>query len=280
MASSTIAAPGPVTGIIVPSPTYLDHLESLLPSAEALRQASYVTKKLTDQQLEEKKRCLRCRIRPAQKARQRRDRKNSQDSKRLPIANPRRESTTHTITSDAQASSKGAKPEHLRCKFHLGRVTFKHVSAPPCGGSMNHQMPNDPGGGLLKERWQFHETPTQRQSGHRRAVTIDCEMGTAFNGDGELIRLTAYDYFTGEILIDSLAYPDVAMQHFNTRWSGVKRGDMERACERDQCLRGKVATRAALFQYVQGKPGKGGGKRHPDGLSLKALALSRLGLVI
>ena len=41
-------------------------------------------------------------------------------------------------------------------------------------------------------------------------------MGTAFDGDSELIRLTLIDYFSGETLIDSLVYPDVAMLHFNT----------------------------------------------------------------
>jgi RNA exonuclease 1 len=166
-------------------------------------------------------------------------------------------------------------------------------------------------------------------------------MGTAFDGDSELIRLSVIDYFTGEPLIDSLVYPDIVMQHFNTRWSGVTRGDMERARRQGECIMGRDAARRALFTYVgtstivvghsaqndlsalrwihhrvvdshvveaavrkeaklraeqekkdngeevdkpkdaapkDGK--KNRGKGHPDGMSLKALAMKRLGRAI
>jgi RNA exonuclease 1 len=82
------------------------------------------------------------------------------------------------------------------------------------------------------------------------AVAIDCEMGTAVDGDSELIRLTVVDYFTSEVLIDRLVYPDIAMKHFNTRWSGITRGDMEQSRRRGRCIMGRDAARRALFHYI------------------------------
>jgi hypothetical protein len=49
--------------MIVPSSAYIDRLHNLVPSAEAQKQAGYIKEKLTDQQLEQKKRCLRCGVR-------------------------------------------------------------------------------------------------------------------------------------------------------------------------------------------------------------------------
>ena len=213
----------------------------------------------------------------------------------------------------------------------------KHVSETPCEGQENHHVAEDPDNQMIKQRWQFHGTPGRIQSSHRLAVAIDCEMGTAFDGESELIRLSLIDYFTGNTLIDSLVYPDIAMQHDKTRWSGVKRTDMVKSRREGRCIIGKAAARAALFRYVgpstivvghgaqndlaslrwihnqivdnfiivssrrreakkveeerqmrEGDKAKGGeqnrseklGKRHPDGNSLKALAMGRLGRAI
>ena len=196
----------------------------------------------------------------------------------------------------------------------------------------------------IERRWQFHATSEEVQPGHRVAVALDCEMGTAVDDDSELIRLTVVDYFTGEPLIDSLVYPDIEMKHFNTRWSGITRGDMERSRRQGQCIDGRDAARWAIFDYVgpstivvghgaqndlsslrwihhrvvdshmvesnrrkeaelraeqeknknredgdeseekpkDGKPenGQKRGKQHPDGMSLKALAMRHLGRAI
>jgi RNA exonuclease 1 len=104
--------------------------------------------------------------------------------------------------------------------------------------------------GANERRWQFHTTAPGIKPSHRAAVAIDCEMGTAFDGDSELIRLTLVDYFTGQPLIDSLVYPDIPMMHYNTRWSGITRGDMERARRNHKCIFGKPAARRAIFRYV------------------------------
>lgn len=98
----------------------------------------------------------------------------------------------------------------------------------------------------------IHPTPVPGQGGAQRrlAVALDCEMGTAFGGERELIRLTAIDYFSGEVLIDSLVYPDVRMQHYNTRYSGVTRADMEKARRQMKCFFGRTAAREALWKFV------------------------------
>jgi RNA exonuclease 1 len=75
-------------------------------------------------------------------------------------------------------------------------------------------------------------------------------MGTAFNNDMELIRLTVIDYFSGETLIDSLVFPDVKIKDFSTRWSGVTRAKMWRSFRENKCIMGRDAARRAVFQYV------------------------------
>jgi RNA exonuclease 1 len=75
-------------------------------------------------------------------------------------------------------------------------------------------------------------------------------MGTAKSGDSELIRVTLIDYFSSEILVDNLVYPDVAMEHYNTRFSGVTRKEMENALTLGQCLMGKSKAREAVWRFV------------------------------
>lgn len=75
-------------------------------------------------------------------------------------------------------------------------------------------------------------------------------MGTAKSGDSELIRVTLIDYFSSEVLVDKLVYPDVAMEHYNTRFSGVTRKDMENARRSGQCLMGKKRAREAIWKFV------------------------------
>jgi RNA exonuclease 1 len=75
-------------------------------------------------------------------------------------------------------------------------------------------------------------------------------MGVASDKESELIRLTVVDYFSGKTLIDTLVYPSVPMQHFNTRWSGVTKSQIERARKQRRCIFGTTAARAAIFKYV------------------------------
>ena len=104
--------------------------------------------------------------------------------------------------------------------------------------------------GEIEELWQYHQTPGCQKPSDRKAVAIDCEMGTAKSGDSELIRVTLLDYFSGQVLVDNLVDPDVPMRHFNTRYSGVRPVDMDIARRAGTCLHGRDSARNAVLQFV------------------------------
>lgn len=92
--------------------------------------------------------------------------------------------------------------------------------------------------GELEMEWTLYATPAYSTRNARQAVALDCEMGVSVYGEPELVRISLVDFFTGEILLDSLVYPRVRLQHLNTRYSGVTRGMLEGARQRNQCIRG------------------------------------------
>ncbi|KAJ4005957.1 hypothetical protein NW752_001204 [Fusarium irregulare] len=102
----------------------------------------------------------------------------------------------------------------------------------------------------MSSRWQYSITPASKTKNARKAVVIDCEMGTAASGDCELIRLTLIDYFSGRVLIDSLVWPDVLMSHLNTRYSGVTWKSMREARNAKKCIFGRKNARALMWKFV------------------------------
>lgn len=100
-------------------------------------------------------------------------------------------------------------------------------------------------------RYQVHRTPRrQPKISKATAVAIDCEMGTAFDAETALIRVTMVDYFTSVVYVDTLVMPDVPLQNYNTRYSGVTKADMDSARRNGTCLYGEAAARAAIWQWV------------------------------
>lgn len=126
-----------------------------------------------------------------------------------------------------------------------------YVAQPGCTFAEQHESV-DYALGELEAYWALYKTPQSRNKHkrYRKAVALDCEMGTSTRGEKELIRLTAVDFFTGEVLVDSLVYPSVPMQHFNTRYSGVTRGMLEAARRKKTCIMGRDAARQRLWRYV------------------------------
>lgn len=107
--------------------------------------------------------------------------------------------------------------------------------------------------GELDRLHQLQETPhfqPNRATTVKFAVAIDCEMGTARNGDSELIRLSAVDYLTGEVLINNLVKPDQPMLHLNTKWSGVTFDQLNEAVRKRTTLKGKAGARKQLWKFV------------------------------
>ncbi|KAF5024259.1 hypothetical protein F66182_3668 [Fusarium sp. NRRL 66182] len=120
---------------------------------------------------------------------------------------------------------------------------------PRCRQEEHHQ----PEQCTLKEmsnRWQYSATPASTRKDARKAVVIDCEMGTAASGDCELIRLTLIDYFSSRVLIDKLVWPDVPMSHLNTKWSGVTWKLMREARNGNRCIFGRNNARALIWKFV------------------------------
>ena len=123
------------------------------------------------------------------------------------------------------------------------------MSGPPCKHEEHHQ----PEQSTLKEmfsRWQYSVTPDRTTKYTRKAVVIDCEMGTAASGDCELIRLTLIDYFSSQVLIDKLVWPDVLMSHLNTKYSGLTWKSIREARSAKRCIFGRKNARALVWKYV------------------------------
>ncbi|KAH6666393.1 hypothetical protein B0J14DRAFT_660016 [Halenospora varia] len=159
-------------------------------------------------------------------------------------------------SEEAKAKTE-APPPVFRCKFHDGVVRNmmwtccgQHLFSDPCKKNEAH-TPVNYVAGQLEAAWLFHETPTTNfLADIRHAVAIDCEMAVAYSGDSELVRVTLIDFFTAEVLIDSLVYPDADIQDYKTRYSGVTRKEMEVARRRRECFMGKTEARLAVWKFV------------------------------
>jgi RNA exonuclease 1 len=124
--------------------------------------------------------------------------------------------------------------------------------------------------GEIERLWQHHPTKIgTNQSSHRTAVAIDCEMGTTVSNDSELIRVTLLDYFSGQVLIDKLVWPDVPMLHLNTQFSGIRWSDLNNARRKRSCLFGRDNARAAVLKFVGPSTIVVGHSAHHDLTSLR-----------
>ncbi|KAK3384877.1 hypothetical protein B0H63DRAFT_432374 [Podospora didyma] len=240
---------------IVPSPEYLDQLTALSHSVPTLQKAGYVMYPLSRKEINDKKRCIRCGRRCKSRDKKRKERKEQEDG--APAAEDKNQQKAVPTTQGRLAAKQN--PAAHRCRFHPGqnvngRWTCCRRSASgfaPCASEEFHQT-QEYGPGEFESRWKFHSTPFDSNVSPitRAAIAIDCEMGIAVDHESELIRLTAIDYFTGTVLLDSLVWPDIQMIHYNTRYSGVTRGNMEQARRDERCLMGIDAARTELLKYV------------------------------
>ncbi|PGH16602.1 hypothetical protein AJ79_01708 [Helicocarpus griseus UAMH5409] len=259
------------SSIIKPTPEYISSLQALVCSPEKLRKNGYVLNLLSEKDLERKKKCGGCGKSMAKYLDNKKPKNGeSKGCSEKPGHSPSKDnnlSQKKEMDEQNQKEQKdGDKSEPkqvpLRCRFHPGRplgnrgnkfwsCCNKRIDADPCGGAEHHRgrhyRPGD-----IERLWKYHFTPPARagSSEIRAAVAIDCEMGQAASGDSELIRLTLIDYFSSEILIDSLVYPRVPMEHYRTRFSGVTRRDMEAARIAGTCFLGRDDARKALWKYV------------------------------
>jgi DNA polymerase III epsilon subunit-like protein len=73
--------------------------------------------------------------------------------------------------------------------------------------------------------------------------------GANFNRS-ELILLSVVDFFTAEVLINSLVKPSVPVMSWRTQYSGVSENMMREAVAAGNYIDGWQGARALLFQYI------------------------------
>lgn len=266
---------------------YMLKLRSLIHSERILKENGYVMQPLNDRDLARKRKCLYCKkavfkavprpnendstkkSKPKSVAEMNVEKFETAKAIREDICNTekaqtlaaRLESSESLVVNKEDSERAKAKteppPPVFRCKFHDGAVRSmtwtccgQHLSSDPCKKNEAHTLVNY-GAGQLEAAWLFHETPgTTSLTDIRHAVAIDCEMAVACSGDSELVRVSLVDFFTAEVLIDRLVYPDVDIQDYKTRYSGVTRRGMEVARRRRECFMGKYEARLAVWKFV------------------------------
>jgi hypothetical protein len=78
-------------------------------------------------------------------------------------------------------------------------------------------------------------------------------LGTTVRGHKELIRLTAIDYYSGEVLIDNLVWPEVELLDTHFRESGITWERLTKANKVNKAIKGRDAARNTLFEFVGDK---------------------------
>lgn len=64
------------------------------------------------------------------------------------------------------------------------------------------------------------------------------------------IRVSVVDYFTAEVLVDKLVFPDEPLLNYNSRFSGVNHAQMTRAKSTGDCFFGITAAREAIWKFI------------------------------
>ncbi|KAJ5779816.1 hypothetical protein N7457_007536 [Penicillium paradoxum] len=142
------------------------------------------------------------------------------------------------------------------CFGHPGKPVGHFQRFSCCGRDIHargcHQYPKHD---IVSDRkawerdWKRYEAP-ENPVDYRYAIALDCEMGITDLGEQELIRISAIDYFSGEVLIDKLVFPKVKMWHLNVRYSGIDWSQMYTAKDANNVINGRDEARNLLFQYL------------------------------
>ncbi|KAF5593156.1 RNA exonuclease 3 [Fusarium subglutinans] len=105
----------------------------------------------------------------------------------------------------------------------------------------------------------------------RKAVALDCEMAGAKNGESEIISICVIDFFTGELLVNSLVKPHEPIIDWRTNIHGIRPATLAIAASQGQVLRGWEAARQELLKHINTKTAMVGQSLQQD---LKRLRLS------
>ncbi|RDL30332.1 uncharacterized protein BP5553_10210 [Venustampulla echinocandica] len=235
---------------------YMASLRGLVQSQEDLQANGYILKNLTQSELEKKKKCKHCN-KPmlGRRPNGRGDETSKTEGAKDDVV---QESPSLPSGIGIASDPKPIQAPKFLCKYHNGQVIKKNwsccgnpaISGKPCVENEFH-IPRQYQQGELESQWEYRATPAgQILYSPRPAVAIDCEMGISKQGDSELIRVTLIDYFSSEVLVDSLVSPDVEMRDYVTRYSGVTKRDMEIARNTRNCFFGRDNARMAVWRFV------------------------------
>lgn len=101
---------------------------------------------------------------------------------------------------------------------------------------------------------RFQDAPAaDRAAPKRTAVVLDCEMGWPEGQSKqarELLHVTAIDFFSGEVLLDSLATPAQRIQDYRSELHGITAEALAAAARAGRALPGFGAARAELFKHI------------------------------
>lgn len=87
----------------------------------------------------------------------------------------------------------------------------------------------------------------------RTAIVLGCEMGVPegkLKLSRELLHVTAIDFFSGEVLVDSLATPAQKIMDYRTEVHGITAAGLKEAARVGRALPGFGAARAELFEHI------------------------------
>ncbi|EGX96597.1 RNA exonuclease [Cordyceps militaris CM01] len=247
-------------GPVPASEENIEALWGLTHSHARLQKAGYVLWQLGQSDLDKKKRCGRC-TKVIRKGHEK-QKSRAQSVKLAPTMAqqiaaaagdyprpPGQASVPAHARSISLQAGAGADVSAMMRDMQLGNSDDKDKDNGPCAAQQFHTTATYRRG-ELESNWTYFSTPHASSPDHVAAVALDCEMGTAASGESELIRVSAVDFFTRRVLVDSLVWPDARMAHLNTRYSGVSRASMDAARRAGRTLAGRAAARAALWRFV------------------------------
>ncbi|RBR15713.1 hypothetical protein FVER53590_13379 [Fusarium verticillioides] len=84
----------------------------------------------------------------------------------------------------------------------------------------------------------------------RKAVALDCEMAGISSGESEIISICVIDFFTGELLLNSLVKPHEPIIDWRTNIHGIRPATLAIAASQGQVLRGWEAARQELLKHI------------------------------
>ncbi|KAL5356252.1 ribonuclease H-like domain-containing protein [Aspergillus floccosus] len=96
-------------------------------------------------------------------------------------------------------------------------------------------------------------TPAYKR-GARKAIVLDCEMVGVLGASGrehsEVVRLSAVDFLSGEVIIDTYVSPQGLVISWRTKFSGVNASVLAEKEQEGKSIMGWQAARDLLWQFI------------------------------